>query len=177
MFVSFQTVYSRKFQITVEKICLKLWLAVWHSYDQAQALSRDWKKNVPYSTNVQDKLPFVNSTKRLIFDLTRILLPKCLVLTYSLIANVIHYQIIFSELKSSHWFLSYVQFYLSSHFPRWALAAHLSEKWITLNMLQTTNIWVNYLVRVKGVRISETRHDRSNPITWKVQFLLTCLLF
>ena len=43
----------------------------------------------------------VNSTKSLIFDLTKILLPKCLVLTYSLIAKVMHYQI-FTELKSSY---------------------------------------------------------------------------
>ena len=42
-----------------------------------------------------NKLPFVNSTKSLIFDLTKTLLPKRLVLTY----------------------LSYVQFYLGSHFP------------------------------------------------------------
>ena len=34
--------------------------------------------------------PFVNSTESLIFDLTKILLPKRLVLTYSLIAKVIH---------------------------------------------------------------------------------------
>ena len=32
-FFSFQTVYSRKFQITVDKICPKLWLAVWRSYN------------------------------------------------------------------------------------------------------------------------------------------------
>ena len=38
----------------------------------------------------------------LIFDLTKILLSKCLVLTYSLIAKVMHYQILFTELKSSY---------------------------------------------------------------------------
>ena len=32
-------------------------------------------------------------------------------------------------------------------------------------------------LRAKGVRISETRRDRSNPITWKVQFMLARLLF
>ena len=47
---------------------------------------------------------------------------------------------------------------------------------LLLNPLHTM-IWVNYLVTVKDVRISETRHDRSNPITWKVQFMLTFLLF
>ena len=40
--------------------------------------------------NFRDKLPFVNSTKSLIFDLTKILLPKHLVLTYSLIAKVMY---------------------------------------------------------------------------------------
>ena len=35
------------------------------------------------------------------FDLTKILLLKRLVLTYSLIAKVMHYQILFTELKSS----------------------------------------------------------------------------
>ena len=34
------------------------------------------RKNVPRSTNFRDKLPFVNSTKSLILDLTKILLPK-----------------------------------------------------------------------------------------------------
>ena len=31
-------------------------------------------------------------------------------------------------------------------------------------------------IRAKGVRISETRHDQINPITWKVQFMLMRLL-
>ena len=58
--------------------------------------------NVPCSTNFRDKLPFVNSTKSLIFDLTKILLAKRLVLTYSSIAKVIQYQILFTELKSRY---------------------------------------------------------------------------
>ena len=45
--------------------------------------------------------PFVNSTKSLIFDLTKILLPIRLVLTYRLIAKVMHYHALFTELKSS----------------------------------------------------------------------------
>ena len=75
------------------------------------------RKNVPCLTNFRDKWSFVNSTKSLIFDLTKIILPKRLVLTYSLIAKVMHYQILFTELKSSYKFLIYVQFYLGSHFP------------------------------------------------------------
>ena len=51
---------------------------------------------------LRDKLLFnVNSTKSLIFDLTKILLPKRLVLTYSLIAKVMQYQILFTELGRS----------------------------------------------------------------------------
>ena len=49
------------------------------------------KKNVSCSPNFRDKLPFVNSTKSLIFNLMKILLPKRLVLTLSLIAKVMHY--------------------------------------------------------------------------------------
>ena len=60
------------------------------------------EKNVPCLTNYQDKWPFMNSTKSLIFDLTEILLPKRLVLTNSLIAKVMHYQILLTELKSSY---------------------------------------------------------------------------
>ena len=44
---------------------------------------------------LRDKLPFVNSMKSLIFDLTKILLPKRLVLTYSLVVKVMHYQTLF----------------------------------------------------------------------------------
>ena len=41
----------------------------------------------------------MNSTKSLIFDLTKILLPKGLVLTYSLISKVMHYQILFYRIE------------------------------------------------------------------------------
>ena len=58
------------------------------------------REHVPGSTNFRHK--FVNSRKSLIFDLTKILLPKRLVLIYSLIAKVLHYQILFTELKSSY---------------------------------------------------------------------------
>ena len=49
------------------------------------------EKNVACSTNFRDKLPFLNATKSLIFDSTKVLLPKRLVLTYSLIAEVMYY--------------------------------------------------------------------------------------
>ena len=43
-----------------------------------------------FSTNFRDKLQFVNSMKRLIFDLTKIPLLKCLICTYCLTAEVVH---------------------------------------------------------------------------------------
>ena len=54
---------------------------------------------MPCSTNFRDKLLLVNSMKSLIFDLTKILLPKRLVLTYSLTAKVMHYQIFFYRIE------------------------------------------------------------------------------
>ena len=78
-------------------------------------LFRVVEKNVPCQANFRDKLPFVNSTKSLIFGLTKIPLSKLLILIYCLIAKVIHHQVLFTELKSSYQFLSYVQFYLGSH--------------------------------------------------------------
>ena len=69
-------------------------------------------------TNFRDKLPFMNLTKSLILDLTKILLPKRLVLTYSLIANVIYYQILFYRTEMELLvFKNYAQFYLGNHFP------------------------------------------------------------
>ena len=60
------------------------------------------EKNVPCQTNFRHKLPFVNSMKSVIFDLTKILLPKCLIIIYCMIAKVMHYQMLFTELKSSY---------------------------------------------------------------------------
>ena len=69
----------------------------------------------------------MNSAKSLIFDITKILLPKRLVLTYSLIAKVMYHQILFAELKSSYQFLSYFQFCLGSYFPK--LSSGCSSEW------------------------------------------------
>ena len=63
------------------------------------------EKEVPRQTNFRDKYPFVNSTKSLIFDLTKTQLPKHLILRYCLVAKIIHYQILFTELKSSYYTL------------------------------------------------------------------------
>ena len=71
-----------------------------------------------------------------------LLLPKRLVLTYSLVTKVMHYQILFTGLKSSYLFLSYVQFYLGSHFPSLALAAHLNGKVYHLKLKQFCKVHV-----------------------------------
>ena len=98
----FKLCIAVNFKSLQKQTCPKLWRAIWHSYNQAQARSCGWKENALCTPNFRDKLPFVNSTKSLIFDLTKILLPKHLVLTYSLIAKVMYYQIPFTELKSSY---------------------------------------------------------------------------
>ena len=53
--------------------------------------------------------------KRLIFDLTKIPLLKCLISIYRLIAEVLHDQNLFTELNFGDWFSSYVQFYSGGH--------------------------------------------------------------
>ena len=66
--------------------------------------------------------------KSLLFYLTTIQLPKQLILLYCLIAKVMRYQNLFTELKLSDQFSSYVQFYLGTHFPSLAQGAHLGGK-------------------------------------------------
>ena len=75
-------------------------------YDLAQLLGNSGSstrliKNQNKQTNVRDKFEFKNSAKRLIFDLARILLNRSLIFMHCLIAEVIHYQSVSSELKLS----------------------------------------------------------------------------
>ena len=90
--------YSRKFQITVEKNlpqALTCHLAVMTKLKLFHVVERKmYHARQTFEINC-------HSTKTLIFDLTKIVLPKRLVLTYSLMAKVLHYQI-FTELKSSY---------------------------------------------------------------------------
>ena len=66
--------------------------------------------------------------KRLIFDLTKILLLKCSIIIYRLIAEVFHDQNLCTELNLGGWFSSYVQFCSGGHFSERAEAARQSEK-------------------------------------------------
>ena len=65
-FFSFQTVYSCKFQITVEKHLPQALTCRLAQLLLNSSSFTCWKENVPCSTNFRDKLPFVNSTKSLI---------------------------------------------------------------------------------------------------------------
>ena len=67
-------------------------------------------------TNFRDKLQFVNSVKRLVFDLTKISFLKCLISRYRLIVEVLNDQNLFTESHLGDWFSSYVQFYSGGHF-------------------------------------------------------------
>ena len=67
--------YSHRFQISVEKSAPSFDLRYGTVMTKLKFF-RVVEKNVSCSTNVRDKLPFVNSTKSLIFGLTKILLPK-----------------------------------------------------------------------------------------------------
>ena len=66
-------------------------------------------------------------------------------------------------LSSSIWFLFYPYTFYSCILLR-VHSIHTSFVWPLLNLLQSTKIRVNHLVRTKGLRISETKHDQSNPI-------------
>ena len=68
-------------------------------------------------------MEFVNSAKRLVFDLTEIPFLKCLINIYLLIAKVLNDQNLFTESNLVNWFSSYVQFCSGGHFPKQAEAA------------------------------------------------------
>ena len=75
------------------------------------------------STNLRDKLQFVNSVKRLVFDLTKIPFLKRLISMPRLTVEVLIDQNLFTESNLANWFSSYVQFCSSSHFSERAEAA------------------------------------------------------
>ena len=71
--------------------------------------------------------------KRLIFDLTKLPLLKCLISIYRLTAEVFHNQNLFTESNFGDWFSSYVQFYSGGHSSERAAAARRSGKVNHLN--------------------------------------------
>ena len=77
--------------------------------------------------NVRDKLQFVNSVKRLVFDLRKIRFFKCLISIDFLIVEVLNDQNLFTESNLGDWFSSYVQFYSGGNFSGRAAAIRWSE--------------------------------------------------
>ena len=73
-------------------------------------------------------MQFVNSAKRLVFDLTEIPFLKCLISIYRLIAKVLNDRNLFTESNLVNWFSSYVQFCSGDHFSKRAEAALKSGK-------------------------------------------------
>ena len=74
------------------------------------------KKGKVRSTNLSDKLQFVNSVKRLVFDLTKIPFLRRLIRISGLIVKVLNDQNLSTESNLDNWFSSYVQFCSGGHF-------------------------------------------------------------
>ena len=123
MFFWFQTVCSCKTLVTVEKN-----LSQRLRYDLVPIIgnscsSTSLKKSKVSSTNFWDKLQFVNSVKRLVFDLTNIPFLKRLISIFRLIVEVLNDQNLFTESNLVDWFSSYVQFCSDDHFSERAEVA------------------------------------------------------
>ena len=91
------------------------------------------EKSKVNSTNLCDKLQFVNSVKRLVFDLTKIPFLERLRGIFCLIPEVLDDQNLFTESNLAKWFSSFVQFCSSGHFPERAEAARQCGKMNHLN--------------------------------------------
>ena len=77
--------------------------------------STSLKKCKVSSTSLGDKLQFVNSVKRLVFNLTKIPFLKPLISISRLIVEVLKDQNLFTESNLANWFSSYVQFCSGGH--------------------------------------------------------------
>ena len=89
--------------------------------------STSFKKRKVSSTDLPDKLQFVNSVKRLVSDSTKIPFLKRLIGIPHLIVEVLNDQTLdqnlFTESNLANWFSSYVQFCSGGHFSERAEAA------------------------------------------------------
>ena len=92
IFFWFQTVCSCKTQVTVEKNLSPSLRYDLVQLEETHALQHHWKKSKVSSTNLWDKLQFVNSVKRLVFDLTKIPFLKRLIGISRLIVEVLNDQ-------------------------------------------------------------------------------------
>ena len=75
-------------------------------------------------------MQFVNSVKRLVFDLTKVPFNQCISFD---IVEVPNDQSLFTESNLANWFSSYVQFCSGGHFSEPAEMLGSVEKSITLN--------------------------------------------
>ena len=87
------------------------------------------KKGKVSSTDLWDKLQFVNSVKRLVFDLTKIpFLKRLISISRFKIVEVLNDQNLFTESNLVNWFSSCVQFCSGGHFNERAEAARWCGK-------------------------------------------------
>ena len=78
--------------------------------------STSLKQSKVSSTNLRDKLQFVNSVTRLAFTLTIIPFLKRLIGVSRLIVDVLYDQNLFTESNLANWLSSYVPFCSGGHF-------------------------------------------------------------
>ena len=119
----FQTVCSCKTQVTVEKNLSPSLRYELVQLEGNSCSSTSLKKSKVGSTNLWDKLQFVNSVKRLVLDLTKIPFLKRLIGISRLIVEVLNDQNLFTESTLANWFSSYFG---------------SVEKWITVRGIQAT---------------------------------------
>ena len=81
------------------------------------------EKSKVSSTKLWNKLQFVNSMKRSVFDLTKIPFLRGLIGISRLIVEVLNDQNLFTESNLANWFSSYVQFCSGGNFSKRAEAA------------------------------------------------------
>ena len=86
---------------------------------------------------------------------------RSITLCFDALSYLCEYLLESLELSRSSWFSFYPHAFYSCILLRTSFISPL------LNLLQSTKICVNHLIRTKDLRISETRHDRTNPITQK----------
>ena len=116
IFFRFQTVCSCKTQVTAEKNLSRRLRYDLVQLEENSCSSTSLKKSKVIWSNLWDKLQFVNSVKRLVFDLPKIPFFKRLVNISRLIVQVLNNQNLFIESSLANWFSSYVQFCSSGNF-------------------------------------------------------------
>ena len=100
--------------------------------------STSLKKSKISSIYLGDKLQFVNSVKRLVFDSTKIPFLKRLICICRLISEVLNDQNLFTESNLANRFSNYVKFCSAGHFSERAEAARQCGKMDHLKWASST---------------------------------------